>query len=104
MSNDNTTEELDFFDLIENAPENLQGVARLASWATNYDTKTGTPFGVFLDLIGYSEDEFGENLISKPQRVLDFVGIDHLADALKEFADRPDDVRDFVQKLISAEK
>jgi hypothetical protein len=104
MSNDSNTEELDFFDLIENAPENLQGVARLASWSTNYDTRTGTPFGVFLDLIGYSEEEFGENLVSKPQRVLDYIGTDHLADALRNFADRPNDVRDFVQKLILAEK
>jgi hypothetical protein len=99
-----TIEKPDFFDLIENAPENLAGVAQLASWATNYDPKTGTPFGVFLDLIGYSEEQFGQNLVMNPQRVIGFLEADYLADALKNYANNPAEVSEFVEKLILAEK
>jgi hypothetical protein len=105
MSNiDSITEEPDFFDLIENAPENLAGVARLASWSTNYDARTGTPFGVFLDLIGYSEEQFGENLVKNPQKILGYLELDYLANALRNYADNPAEVNEFVEKLITAEK
>jgi hypothetical protein len=33
----------------------------------NYDQKTGTPYHIFLDLIGYSLEEYGSNLFNYTQ-------------------------------------
>ena len=93
-----------FYDLVEKAPDYADRVAKLADWSQNYDSRTGTPFGVFLDLIGYSEDNFGENLVKNPQKVLGFLEMDYLADALRQYADRPADVSEFVYKLVTAEQ
>ena len=93
-----------FYDLVEKAPDYADRVAKLADWSQNYDSRTGTPSGVFLDLIGYSEDNFGENLVKNPQKVLGFLEMDYLADALRQYADRPADVSEFVYKLVTAEQ
>ena len=101
MSNETTP---DFWALIENPPQNADKVASLASWSTNYDARTGTPFGVFLDLIGYSAEEYGERLVEDPTKVLGFLEIGYLAEALAQYADHPQDVKDYSAKLLNAEQ
>lgn len=93
-----------FYNLIENAPAHLESTAQLFKWSENFDTQRG-PATLFLDLIGYSANEFGEALyeLSEVHNYLGYMELDHLADALKEYASTPDAVYEFVESLIAAE-
>ena len=90
-------------DLIDNAPETLSRIARLWSVSSNYEYPS--PATVFIDLIGYTEEEFGEPLTTMKEAVrrLDFVGLGLIGQALDEYTDRPNDARVFIQELLDAE-
>jgi len=89
-----------FFDLCDTAPEYAEETAHLFSWCEgNYDFPA--PSSLFLDLVGYSEDYFGENLTSQKMPSLGYLEIDLLAKAMTEYAKRPNDVRKFVDKLMN---
>jgi hypothetical protein len=90
-------------DLQENPPEYARGVNNLLTWSANYDHPT--PAALFLDIIGYSDEEMGEPLFDLkviPQR-FGYLEIDQLADALKEYAARPTDVMEYVSAYLGAE-
>lgn len=91
------------YELIENAPETLSRIARLWSVSSNYDYPTPATF--FIDLIGYTQEEYGEPLTTMEQAVrrLDFIGLGLIGQALDEYTDRPNDARDFIQDLLEAE-
>jgi hypothetical protein len=90
-------------ELIDNAPETLSRIARLWSVSSNYEYPS--PATVFIDLIGYTEKEFGEPLTTMKEAVrrLDFVGLGLIGQALDEYTDRPNDARVFIQELLDAE-
>jgi hypothetical protein len=94
---------METYELIENAPEKLGRIAQLWSWSSNYDYPS--PATVFIDLIGYSEEEYGEPLTTMQEavRVLGFLELGILAEALNEYIDRPEDARNFIRDLIEAE-
>lgn len=93
----------DIWEMLEqDAPSGCDAVQDLYSWSLNYDAGKG-PFTLFLDLIGYSFDEFGEALYSLTEASLGYLELDKLAKALTEYADRPQDVTGFVQTLMDAE-
>ncbi len=71
-------------------------------WSTNYDGGKG-PFTLFLDLIGWSEDELGEDVYCYTERSLGYLELSKLAAALEEYACRPHDVRSYVDELMVAE-
>jgi hypothetical protein len=77
-------------------------VADLYHWSTNFKGGEG-PITLFLDIIGWSEDEYGETMYDLKSASLGYVEIGKLAEALTEYADRPQDVREFVAELIAAE-
>ena len=83
------------------AGEELEDIPGLWHWSTNYDYNQTNPWLVFLTLTGQDQDIFGENLTTKFD--LDFVSCDYLADALKLWATRPNDVRRIVLALIAGE-
>ncbi len=56
-----STEYTDVWTYAENAPDYADDVSDLWHWSTNYDAGEG-PITLFLDLIGYSHDQFGEPL------------------------------------------
>jgi hypothetical protein len=85
---------------LEIAGDALADIVHLWHWSTNYDY-TESPWCTFLNLIGYSEDTFGE-LIAAPQTV-DFVTGDKLADALKLWATRPNDVYRVINAIAGIE-
>jgi hypothetical protein len=58
---------------------------------------------VFLDLIGYSDNHFGEPLVKDASKVLGYLEIDYLGDALKEYAKNPDDVLKWIEQLDNIE-
>lgn len=94
--------QMDVWQLIEEAPKHVEATADLYHWSTNYDAGKG-PITLFLDLIGWSEDNIGEPLYSLKDASLGYVELDKLGLALREYADRPQDVREFVDQLLEAE-
>lgn len=99
----NTMTDKDIWAMLEeSAPKGCEAVQDLYSWSLNYDAGKG-PFTLFLDLIGYSFDEFGEALFTLTESSLGYVELGKLAAALTEYADRPHDVREYVDALMAAE-
>jgi len=92
----------DVWELCETPPQGCEAVADLYHWSTNFDTGKG-PITLFLDLIGWSEDEIGEPLYDLKDAALGYVELDKLGLALREYADCPQDVRSFVDQLLGAE-
>lgn len=94
------------WDLLEDPKPSQEHTAGLISWSMNYDLKTGTPYQIFLDLIGYSMEEYGSNLFdySNVQKVLGYMELDYLADALKEYAENPQTVLEFIGAINEAER
>lgn len=94
---------METYELIDNAPERLSRIARLWSESSNYDYPSPATF--FIDLIGYTDEEFGEPLTTMKQAVerLDFISLGLIGQALDEYTDRPDDARNFVRDLLDSE-
>jgi hypothetical protein len=104
------------YEVIEDAPAYAEGVAALASWSTNYDYPT--PYALFLDLIGFSGEHFGdccfvpqrgakrENGQEPMVRLIDerlgYLELGMLADALKEYSDRPQEITEFCERIMEA--
>lgn len=88
--------------LDQDAPQGCDSVQGLYSWSLNYDAGKG-PFSLFLDLIGWSQEELGEPIYSLKDASLGYLELDKLAKALTEYADRPNDVREYVEVLMTAE-
>jgi hypothetical protein len=93
-----------FWQLLETPPDYAAHTNALYEWSLNYDAGKG-PITLFLDLIGYSANEYGTNLfdLSEVHRSLGYLELDYLGDALKEYADRPGDVMAWLEKLLAAE-
>jgi hypothetical protein len=70
-------------------------------WSENYQFPT--PASLFLDLIGYSADEFGESLCSGGAPILGYHEHHLLGWALLAYAHRPADVLERVGELLTAE-
>lgn len=88
---------------ILDAESQAEGVADLYRWSSNYDAPT--PFGLFLDLIGWSEDQLGMPLhdLAKAHEQLGYLELGMLAKALDEYSDRPGVVMDAVERAMAAE-
>lgn len=94
---------MDIWEMLEqDAPAGCAAVQDLYSWSLNFDAGYG-PFTLFLDLIGWSEDNIGEALYSLDTASLGYVELDKLGLALREYAESPQNVREYVDKLIEAE-
>lgn len=93
----------DVWELLDGAPDYAEGVSDLFHWSTNYDAGKG-PATAFLDIVGYSDDEYGAPLYDWSTRPL--IGpleADKLGRALIEYADRPGDVLEYVREVIATE-
>jgi hypothetical protein len=91
----------DVWSFVESAPDYVSDVADLWHWSTNYDAGKG-PITLFMDMIGWSEDNIGEPLYNmKEDAGFGYVELDKLADALKQYTARPTDVRAWVDELLS---
>jgi hypothetical protein len=92
----------DVWEFTENAPGYAENTADLWHWSTNYAAGQG-PITLFLDLIGYTEEEYGERMYNFMDNSLGYVELSKLADALREYADRPTEVMEWVRELLSYE-
>lgn len=97
------TETLDIWQLLEvDAPEGCDAVQELFGWSLNYMPGEG-PFNLFLDLIGWSEDNYGESAIRASAFRYGYLECAKLGDALTAYADAPHAVREYVDTLMNAE-
>jgi hypothetical protein len=88
--------------LLEEGEERFPHITGLYQWSLNYEAGK-TPFTLFIDLIGYSAEQYGESLydLSKPQ--LGYLELDYLGDALKEYANKGEDAYIYVEMILDAE-
>ena len=89
-------------NIIDNPPKNCEKTAELYNWSTNYDSKLGTPFALFLDLIGYSDENYGEKINAK-HFVVDYESGYAIGQALIEWSDRPHEIEAFCYALLEEE-
>lgn len=89
--------------ILEEAPDYAKETAALVSWSINYNYEDeGNPLPIFLDLIGYNEEQFGESSGRKVSP-LGFVELGYLGDALREYAERPQDIWNWLERLFASE-
>jgi len=99
-----TTTSTKSWELLEAPAANVEAVTDLLRWSMNYDVRTGTPYQIFLDLIGYSDEHFGIQIFEgNPRDVLGYLEISYLAEALEEYATNPQEVSDWIDKLMEAD-
>jgi len=85
------------YEYLDMAPDYAKDTANMIEWSANCEWSR-SPYAVFLDLIGQSEIMFGENLtVSVPS--LGYIELDKLAKALIEYANRPNDIREWLSGL-----
>lgn len=84
-------------DETKNHPEEVKA---LFEWSLNYDHDQ-RPFNLFLDLIGWSQDNYGTAMSNNVR--LGYLEADYLGDALKEWADYPQQVEAWVDALMACE-
>lgn len=90
-----------YYELLDNAPERLQAIARLFSWSENYEYPS--PATLYLDLTNYSEEFIGVNLCAEKLPALGYLELDLLGAALMQYAERPIAATEFVIELLAAE-
>lgn len=73
----------------------------LFSWSQNFDFPS--PASLFLDLIGYSANEYGEPLCQAGAPTLGYIEHHRLGWALLAYAHRPSDVLERVTELLAEE-
>jgi len=88
---------MDEYEYLDNAPDYATETASMIDWSANCEWSR-SPYALYLDLIGESENRFGENLTTSVP-VLGYVELDKLAKALTEYANRPNDIRDWLNGL-----
>ena len=59
-------------------------LTELLEWSVNYDSRNN-PFAVYLDLIGYSQEYYGINLVANPSDCLGYLEYTMLANCLALF-------------------
>ncbi len=92
----------DVWTFTEEAPNYVSATANLWYWSTNYDAGRG-PISLFLDLIGWSDENLGEPIYDLANASLGYVELSKLAAALTEYADRPHDVYAWISELCAME-
>lgn len=75
----------------------------LYEWSRNCN-REGNPFTMFLDLIGWTAENYGEGQRLAPvESSYGYVELGYLADALTEYADQPHHVTAWIDELMTKE-
>ena len=98
--------EMERLALLEEPAPHCESVAGLYSWSENCESPT--PFAVFFDLIGESEAMFGECIagdmtVSQMAAGFGYMELAHLANALDDYATRPNEIRAYARALVETE-
>lgn len=97
-----TTHEQGSLEWSDYAPTYCEGVADLYRWSANFDDFK--PWRVFLALISY--ENYGEP-VTMPNistALLGYVELGKIAEALTEYANRPQDVERWIGDLLGVEE
>ena len=94
------TQEISVWDYLERENPHAPETQALYSWGLNCE-RDSNPFLAFLDLIGWSEENYGQPLTNTTR--LGYMELDYLADALKEYTNDPHRVSAWVDGLMSTE-
>jgi hypothetical protein len=91
------------WEFLEEEPRWGKKTKELYEWSMNYETFE--PFRKFLDLIGYTEDNYGESLgkWDKPSLLLGYKELGFMAEAMLEYADNPSEVLKYIDDLLELE-
>ena len=89
------------WDIYENPRTGAEETTALFEWSRNYSYPT--PATLFLGLIGYGWEEYGEALPIPQGVAMGYLELDYLADALKEYAKNPEWVMKAIEELLEAE-
>ena len=99
------TKEKTLEQLLEEGENRFPEIVGLYQWSLNYEAGK-TPFTIFIDLIGYSDNEIGMKVFDYSESIyktLGYLEISYLGDALKEYADKGESAYDYVVAIINAE-
>ena len=96
------TQEKTLEQVLRDGEERFPHIVGLYEWSLNYEGGKG-PITLFLDLIGYSQEEIGIPLYDLKDPALGYLELDYLGDALKEYATIGQDAYDFTMEIIDAE-
>jgi hypothetical protein len=80
-----------------NTTSALDAVEALAVWSESCEQPT--PYALFLDLIGWSEEQYGCRLCSESMPALGYVEAYKLGKALEAWADHPREVEEHLTEL-----
>lgn len=86
-----------YSDLLKSEGEKMAAILDLFQWSTNHEHPT--PWVFFLDLIGYSQDNFGATLYEGTRIYGSHIDLDYIAEAIKCWTVRPDAVHNLIHKL-----
>jgi len=98
METETTTSVWEFLELPNTHARQAQACYE---WGLNCD-RDSNPFLVLLDLIGWSEENYGERLCPNPKS-LGYMELNYLADALNEYALFPNEVTAWLDALMTCE-
>lgn len=99
MSDTTTRSVWEFLELPHDCPETHD----LYSWGLNCDRESN-PFLVFLDIIGWSDETYGEKFVlGQWNRSLGYIEQDHLGRALMEHSLNPRTVEKWLDALMQCE-
>lgn len=91
-----------YYVMLEQVPAGLEPIAGLFSWGENYTFKD-SPVRVFLSLVGYAEEEFGDSDLEAVP-VLGYLELDLLGKALTAYADAGESAYTWVRELMLADQ
>jgi hypothetical protein len=90
-----------YYQILEHAPSRFRPIAQLFSWGENYTFKD-SPVRVFLSLIGYAEEQYGDkDLEAVP--TLGYLELDLIGGALVSYANFGEEAHEWVAFLMDAD-
>jgi hypothetical protein len=89
-------------EVIQEGERRFPHIVGLYQWGMNYDHAV-SPFTLFLDLVGYSDEQIGVRLYDYTRGILGYLEADYLGDTLKEWADKGESAYDFLIRLLAVE-
>ena len=92
-----------FYDMIEEAPAKFETIARMFSWSENYTWKDA-PARVFLGLIGYMAEEYGEDNFEGMNVNFGYLELAVLGEALVTYSNHGEDAYIWVKALMDADQ
>jgi hypothetical protein len=98
----NTETTTDVWEFLERPNRYAPEAQALYSWGLNCN-RDSNPFTVYLDLIGWSKENYGSDLVIRDLGYLGYMELDYLADALREYANSPREVTEWVNALMACE-